>query len=76
MDAAINIEENIGKPVGRRTAPNPLEFSATQIAEAEQWRSALGGVGVRKGVYRFKTHEEANASWISEVLRSKSLEKR
>ena len=76
MDPVINIEENIGKTVGRRRKPSPMQTSSTQIAEAEQWRSALGGVGIPKGVYRFKSHEEANAWWIENVLLSKKREGR
>jgi hypothetical protein len=71
MEPVINIDENIGKTVGRRRIPATMRTTPTQIAEAEQWRSALGGIGIRKGVYRFKTHEEANASWMEEVLLSK-----
>ena len=76
MDPVINIEENIGKTVGRRRKPSPMQTTATQIGEAEQWRSALGGIGIPKGVFRFKTHEEANEWWIENVLHSKKRESR
>ena len=76
MEPVINIEEKIGKTVGRRRAPDPLKTSATQIAEAEQWLAARGRTGMRKGVYRYKTHEEANASWIEEILRAVNRAKR
>lgn len=76
MDPVINIEENIGKTVGRRRMPSPMKTTDTQIAEAEQWRSALGGIGIPKGVYRFKTHKEANDWWMEQVLLSMKREGR
>ncbi len=68
------MEENIGKTVGRRLLSAPMQTTPTQIAEAEQWRTALGRVGIPKGVYRFKTHEEANEWWFQQVLLSKKRE--
>ncbi len=70
MDPVINIQERIGKAVGRRRIPNPLRTTDTQVTEAERWRTTFGGIGVRKGLYRFKTHEEANASWMDELILS------
>jgi hypothetical protein len=74
MEPVINIEEKIGKTVGRRLLPSPMKTTPTQIAEAEQWRTALGRTGIPKGVYRFKTHEEANEWWIQQLLLSKQRE--
>lgn len=58
----INIEETIGKTVGRRTAPDPLRVRRNEIEDSKAWRRSFGGVRVPKGVYRFASHEEAN-SW-------------
>ena len=76
MEPVINIEETIGKIVGRRRSPAPMQTSPAQIAESEQWRSAFGGTGIPKGVYRFKSHEAANEWWDEQVLLSKKREGR
>ncbi len=71
VNASINIEEVIGKTVGRRrSVRDPLAVVPGAIAASEQWRAAFGGVGIRKGVYRFKSHEEANASQLERLIHS------
>ena len=72
MKPIINIEENIGKTVGRRTAPNPLRVYADEIKNAEAWHRALGGVRVPRGVYRFHSHEEADAWLMKHLTRPRS----
>ena len=67
MKPVINLEEKIGKTVGRRTAPNPLRIQPNEIAEAEAWRRALGGIRVPRGVFKFHSHEEADA-WLMKYL--------
>lgn len=67
MEPSINQDEFIGKTVGRRRAPNPLRIVGDEIAESKAWRAALGGIRVPRGVYRFKTHEEAN-EWMMKHL--------
>ena len=60
----INVEEFIGKTVGRRVPPrDPLRVSDSNVARAQAWRAALPYQHVPRGVYRFKTHEEADA-WM------------
>jgi hypothetical protein len=60
----VNIEEHIPRVVGRRTkAPNGLSVTGSNRAAAEEWRRVFGGVRVPKGVYRFRTHEEAD-EWM------------
>lgn len=71
MKPIINLEENIGKTVGRRTAPNPLKTQPGEIADAEAWHRAFPGLrGARPGVYRFHSHEEADA-WLMTPLNRK-----
>jgi hypothetical protein len=67
MKPVINLEEKIGKTVGRRKAPNPLRVSSDDVARSEDWRRALGGVRVPRGVFRFRSHEEADA-WLMHHL--------
>ena len=74
MDPIINLDEPIGKTVGRRLRPSPLRVEAGLIESAKAWRRAIGGIGVPKGVYRFRTHEEAD-QWLTE-MRIKSILKR
>ena len=63
----INIEEKINRVVGMQSeTPNRL----STIGDTSQ--SGVGQNGprrfrVRRGVYRFKTHEEADA-WMTEML--------
>ena len=42
MKPVINLEENIGKTVGRRRPIDPLPVRATDIADAKAWRKAFG----------------------------------
>ncbi|MFO1438614.1 MAG: hypothetical protein U1F81_09835 [Verrucomicrobiaceae bacterium] len=60
----INVEEFIGKTVGRRVPPrDPLRISDSNKAAAIAWKKAFPYRGAPRGVYRFKTHEEADA-WM------------
>ncbi len=56
------------KTVGNRTvAPDGLSVRNSSKEDSIAWRKALGGVGIPKGVYRFKTHEEADA-WLWKMI--------
>ncbi|MDQ6764777.1 MAG: hypothetical protein M3Z22_01555 [Verrucomicrobiota bacterium] len=59
----INVEEQIGKTVGRQGAPDPLRIHPNEIEDAEAWRRSFGGVRIPKGVFRFSSHEEAD-QWL------------
>ena len=68
MKTTINLDENIGKWVGRRTAPaNPLTVVPGQKDEARRWKQAFGSPHIPRGVYRFKSHEEADA-WLMKMI--------
>jgi hypothetical protein len=65
--AVINVEETIGKVVGRRTAPDPLSLTGSTKRAMEAWRQTLGGVRIPRGVHRFQSHEEADA-WLWKMI--------
>jgi hypothetical protein len=72
MKPVVNLEEKIGKTVGRRGAPNPLKTHPGEIADAKAWSRAFPSLrGVRPGVYRFQSHEEADA-WLMKHLTRKT----
>ena len=65
---SINLEEKIDRFVGRRTkAPDGLSTATSNIAQAVAWRKAFGGIHVPRGVFRFKTHEEAD-EWLWRMI--------
>jgi hypothetical protein len=68
VKTVINIEENIGKTVGRRVPPrDPLTLVGSTKEAMRAWRRAFPTPFVPKGVYRFRTHEEADA-WLMKML--------
>ncbi|MGJ8633045.1 MAG: hypothetical protein ACSHX7_03930 [Luteolibacter sp.] len=68
----INIEENIGKTVGKRKPPHPLDPTSHSIKRAKEWSQAFPPFMTPKGVYRFKTHEEAEQWKIRNTRRPKA----
>lgn len=64
----VNLEEDIGKTVGRRKAPESARASAclqkTGASLFVKW-----GRGMPKGVYRYNSHEEAEADWIRHLVK-------
>ena len=64
----INVEEKIDRFVGRRTkTPDALSTATSNKADAIAWQKAFGGLRVPRGVYRFKTHEEAD-EWLWRMI--------
>ena len=69
----INVEEKIDRYVGRRTRPpDALSVATSNKADAVAWQKVFGGLRVRPGVYRFKTHEEAD-EWLWRMIARKDL---
>ncbi len=67
----INVEESIGKTVGYRTkAPRGLSPERSSVAASEALRREFGGLGVPRGVFRFKSHEEADEWMIKHLARA------
>ncbi len=66
--AVINIEEFIGKTVGKRTPPrDALKAGFAMQRTANALMKSCGHKLWPKGVYRFKSHEEADA-WRMKML--------
>jgi hypothetical protein len=64
----VNVEEKIDRFVGRRTqVADALSTKYSNKADARAWQKALGGIRVPRGVYRFKTHEEAD-EWLWRMI--------
>lgn len=64
MNPTVNNEEFIGKTVGRRNPPMDSFSLITPLQEN------LAPIRVRKGVYRFHSHEEADL-WLMNHLTRK-----
>lgn len=71
----VNVEEKIDRFVGRR-APEPNSLRAgMQLQEtAAQLHQSFKHRWMPKGVYRFKTHEEAD-EWMIQMLARSGLPK-
>jgi hypothetical protein len=64
----VNFEENIEKLVGKRTAPADSFAAGMKLQEtALQFHNSLGLLLAPRGVYRYKTHEEAD-EWMMRML--------
>jgi len=64
----INLQEKIDKIVGRRTRTPDAFRSGMQLQSlAVELHRSLRHRWAPKGVYRFKTHEEAN-EWMNRML--------
>jgi hypothetical protein len=64
----VNVEEKIDRFVGRRTRmASGLSTATSNKSDSIAWRKAFGGVRVPRGVYRFKTHEEAD-QWLWRMI--------
>lgn len=67
-EALINLEEKIDRQVGRRTRrPDPLEAGLALQSLGQELQEGFEHRWCPKGVYRFKTHEEADA-WMMKML--------
>jgi hypothetical protein len=68
----VNVEEKIDRFVGRRTpAPDSLQ-AGMQLQDTGVQLHKSFKFRWRKGVYRFKTHEEAD-EWMTQMLARSSL---
>jgi len=71
MKPTINLEEQIGKTVGRRRSPRDAFEYGMQLQKAGGELMRTFGKGrIPKGVFRFHSHEEADA-WMMKYLTQK-----
>ena len=71
----INVEERIDRVVGRRTRTPDAFRSGMQLQSlAVELHRSLGHRWARKGVYRFRTHEEAD-QWMNRMLARSQTQK-
>jgi hypothetical protein len=71
----INFEEKIDKVVGRRTrSPDPFEAGMKLQTLAVELHRSIKHRWAPKGVYRFKTHEEAD-EWMNRMLARSQIPK-
>lgn len=68
MKPAINLEENIGKVVGTRTLPRDMfRYGMDLQNTGAQLSKRFGGLKHPRGVFKFRSHEEADA-WMMKYL--------
>lgn len=71
MASIVNLEETFDKVVGTRQPPSDALMAHMKTAEeSRQWKAAFGSPRIPKGLYRFKTHEEAD-TWLWKMLTKK-----
>ena len=71
---SVNVEEKIDKIVGRRTGPKGSFASGMQLQKlATEMHRAFRHRWAPKGVYRFKTHEEAD-EWMNRMLAQSQIQ--
>jgi len=68
----VNVEEKIGKTVGRRVLRDGWEYAMGMQKVAGQLQKSFGAPRFPKGVYRFNSFEEADA-WTMKYLTAKRL---
>jgi hypothetical protein len=69
----INLEDTIGKQVGRRKPPmDPLRVASDLNQLATGLLTASGHKLPRRGVFRFHTHEEADQWMMTREPKAKS----
>ena len=65
---AINVEDPVGKTVGRRKLKDAWKLAMDGQKTVNQLRRTFGHGGLcPKGVFRFKSHEEADA-WLMKMM--------
>lgn len=63
MQIVVNIDDPVGKLVGKRRPPSTLISSPQETEANRQWAATVFFPRIKKGVYRFKSHEEAH-QWL------------
>lgn len=68
MKVVINLEENIGKWVGRKAAGDDPFAAYAKLMRLS--RGLISTTPYPRGVFRFKTHEEANEWRWNHILKA------
>ncbi|MDP9292318.1 MAG: hypothetical protein M3O82_08140 [Verrucomicrobiota bacterium] len=63
----INVEETIGKTVGRRVIRDGFRYGMGMQRLAVQMQKTFGGPRFPKGVFRFQSFEDADA-WMMKYM--------
>jgi hypothetical protein len=74
--AVINIEDPVGKTVGRRAPRDPLTLIGQTKGDKRAWQRAFPTPFLPKGVFRFQTHEEADAWMLKMITRRQVAERK
>jgi len=69
MHPVVNIEDPVGKVVGKRANPTPRAY-LDQAFGLQKTLREFPQPKIPRGVFRFKTHEEAD-QWLMEHLTRK-----
>lgn len=68
MSDGINVQEIVGKTVGRRRIKSSAEHAMALQKMVNDVRKSQGYGGIcPRGVYRFNSHEEADA-WLMKAM--------
>jgi hypothetical protein len=70
MNPVVNIDDPVGKVVGRRKPASRLISSPGETESNRQWAAMEFFPRIKPGVYRFKTHEEAD-QWLMDHMTRK-----
>jgi hypothetical protein len=67
VEPIINLDDPVGKTVGRRKAPRD---SLSYALDLQRTLNQMAPLRMPRGVYRFRSHEEADA-WLMDHLTRK-----
>ena len=70
MKPVVNLEEKIGKTVGRRVIRDAFEYGMGLQKFAAELQESFGRPRFPKGAYKFNSFEEADA-WMTKFLSRK-----
>lgn len=71
----VNLEEKIDKTVGHRSFPSDSFEAGMRMQDSIiEFHNAFNNQWAPRGVYRFKTHEEAN-EWMMRMLAASQIKR-
>jgi hypothetical protein len=63
MNPVVNLEEKIGKTVGRRIVKDAFQYGMGLQKTGAQLARTFGHARIPKGAFKFRSHQEADA-WL------------